>query len=142
MKSYIAYHSTEGMGYELQMSDQGAAFLSNKGLRHLHNVLGNKVWIITGTKGASRSKDYCLVGYYIPSEVGESTNSNFDWSISGEEVHIIEPPVYLNDKKWFPHCSDRKARSRLGLLRSATHRSLRLWRDWRGHETAYMSLPE
>ena len=97
MKSYVAYHSTEGMGYELKVSEEGAGFLSNKGLLHLENAVGQKVWMITGTKGKNKRKDYYLVGYYIPSEVKKSTSPDFDWWIGGEEVHRSEPPVYLND---------------------------------------------
>lgn len=102
MKSYVAYHSTEGMGYPLEVSGEGAGFLSNKGLRYLKNVVGQKVWMITGTKGKNKRKDYYLVGFYIPSVVMESTNPDFDWWIGGEEVHRAEPPIYLNDYEWFP----------------------------------------
>lgn len=101
MKNYIAYHSTEGMGYELEVSE-GANFLSNKRLVDLENAVGQKIWMITGTKGQNKRKDYYLVGYYIPSEVTESTSPDFKWEIGGEEAHWLKSPIYLNDFDWFP----------------------------------------
>lgn len=114
MKNYVAYHSTEGMGYELEVS-KGASFLSNKGLQHLENAVGQKVWMITGTKSQNKGKDYYLVGYYIPSEVTESPSDGFDWSISGEEAHWLKSPIYLNDFDWFSVLFKAQGRFAFGI---------------------------
>jgi hypothetical protein len=102
MKHYVAYHSTEGMGYPLKISNEGAGFVSNKGLQYLKNAVGEKVWIITGTRRKGKRKAYYLVGYYIPSVVKKSTDRDFAWSIDGEESHGVKSPMYLNDCEWFP----------------------------------------
>lgn len=101
MKSFVVYHSTERMGYKLMPSLKGAGFLSNKGLSFLKRVLGEKVWMITGTKGADRKNRYHLVGYYIADEVTDSDNPAFDYYVSGKEVRWLKKPVELNEFDWF-----------------------------------------
>lgn len=97
---FVAYHSTELMGYELGKgrTAEVRAFFSRKPRTFLEKALGADVWAICGTRDASKRLIYRLVFKYTPSEIRDLDGG---FSIRGKDGLTFKPPVVLNELDWF-----------------------------------------
>ncbi|HOB99512.1 MAG TPA: ASCH domain-containing protein [Verrucomicrobiota bacterium] len=100
MNNYVAYHSTEVMGYEYGRAKGkgGFAFLSRKSRTYLEKAIGSDVWVLTGTRNKARKMIYRLAAVYQPDAVKEYGDA---FQIVGKRGRIFKPPVALNDQPWF-----------------------------------------
>ena len=100
MKHFIAYHSTEGMGYELHF-DSDYRFHTSNPETVLKRSIGERLWIITGTYEHGRTKTFRLLAYYTPTKVEPSDRKGFDFQIVGRKGKEFSNPPVLNEREWF-----------------------------------------
>ena len=98
MNNFVAYHSTEVMGYEYRLGKGDLVFLSKKTRTYLEKSIGCDVWVVTGTRDASRKMVYRLAAVYQPDRV-EKYQDRFQ--VCGKRGHQFKPPVVLNGLAWF-----------------------------------------
>jgi hypothetical protein len=97
---FVAYHSTEGMGYELEPVSP-YSFYSRKSRHLLERSIGGTVWMITGTRDSNKRLIHRLVGKYTPSEVRDDESDPNLHIIYGEEGTSLQPPLILSELDWF-----------------------------------------
>jgi hypothetical protein len=97
VEHFVAYHSTALMGYPLELNPKEFSWYSRKSPNFLEKTIGNKVWMIMGTKVGKRTK-YELMGYYFPHEIDDSEKGVY--VVRGNEGKIIVPSI-LDDYAWF-----------------------------------------
>jgi len=113
IEHFVAYHSTSLMGYTLALKPKEFHWYSRKSPNFLEKTIGNKVWMIMGTKVGKRTK-YELMGYYFPHEVDASEEGVY--VVSGSEGKIIVPFV-LDDYAWFQELLRIQNKFSFGLSR-------------------------
>lgn len=114
MEHFIAYHSVKQMGRSLE-PDGTLNFLSRKvGL--LRKAIGNTVWVIQGSPTAKRTQ-YSLMGTYLATLIGEVAEEPGLFRISGTRGQDLSPPVFLNDRPWFPELQRSQSNFSLGFNR-------------------------
>ena len=114
MEHFIAYHSAQKMGYELESSDK-LRFLSRK-LGLLKKAVGNTVWVVQGIPDGKKTA-FSLCGAYVADRIDvEDTSSNLH-VISGQRVKEFAPPVPLNGLDWFPSLLKSQSNFSLGFNR-------------------------
>ena len=99
MEHFIAYHSAQKMGYELESSNE-LRFYSRK-LGVLKKSIGNTVWVIQGIPDGNKTAFY-LCGVYVADRVDIQDPSSDLYVISGHRVKQFTTPVLLNGLSWFP----------------------------------------
>ncbi|MCB1920550.1 MAG: HNH endonuclease [Candidatus Competibacteraceae bacterium] len=99
MEHFVAYHSAQRMGYELETSDELCFFSRKLGL--LKKAIGNTVWVIQGILDGKKTA-FSLCGAYIADRVDIEDPSSDLYIISGHRVKEFSPPVPLNGLSWFP----------------------------------------
>lgn len=114
MEHFIAYHSAQKMGYELESSDE-LRFLSRK-LGLLKRAVGNTVWVVQGIPG-ERKTAFSLCGAYVADRVDVEDPSSNLHVISGHRVKEFDPPVPLNSLDWFPSLLKSQSNFSLGFNR-------------------------
>ena len=104
MRHFVAYHNAEKMGYDYEPS--GAyAFFSRKALTFLEQTVGATVWVINGSRPRTRKTMYTLCAVYMPDEVIDAEDTEFDYIVAGTVGHDFDPPIELNQLPWFPSCN-------------------------------------
>lgn len=114
MEHFIAYHSANRMGYELESSGE-LRFLSRKfGL--LKKAIGNTVWVVQGIPDGKKTA-FSLCGAYVADHIEvEDLDSNL-YVISGPRVKDFVPPVPMNNLDWFPALMKSQSNFSLGFNR-------------------------
>jgi hypothetical protein len=114
MEHFIAYHSAQKMGYELEDSTE-LRFLSRKfGL--LKKAVGNTVWVVQGIPDGKKTA-FSLCGAYVADRVDIEDPSSNLYVISGQRVKEFAPPVPLNNLEWFPALLKSQSNFSLGFNR-------------------------
>jgi hypothetical protein len=113
---FVAYHSTERMGYRLVLDRREVTFLSNKDLSKLEAAIGGKVWIITGAKGRDRKIHYHCVGFFVPRVVHAGEDSDFRWCIRGP-LTKLKKRVLLDAFPWFHVLRAKQGSFAFGITR-------------------------
>ncbi len=114
MEHFIAYHSAQKMGYELESSSE-LRFLSRK-LGVLKKAIGNTVWVVQGIPDGKKTA-FSLCGAYVADRIDvEDSLSNLH-VISGKRVKEFSPPVPLNGLDWFPSLLKSQSNFSLGFNR-------------------------
>lgn len=98
MEHFIAYHSTQRMGYDYG-SPGSLTFLSKK-LGVLKKAIGNTVWVVQGTPDG-RKTAYTLCGAYIAESIAPENPSSNTYVIRGTQGKDFVPPVSLHELSWF-----------------------------------------
>lgn len=112
---FVAYHNAEKMGYEYD-SQKELVFYSTK-LGVLKKAIGNTVWVIQGTRYGNKIA-YTLCGAYVANHIDPPKNSTSDnYVIRGSAIKIFNPPVALNQLKWFPELQHSQGNFGLGFNR-------------------------
>lgn len=114
MEHFVAYHSAQRMGYELESSEE-LRFLSRKfGL--LKKAIGNTVWVVQGIPGGKKTA-FFLCGAYVAERVDVEDSSSNLYVISGRRVKEFAPPAPMNDFDWFPALLKSQSNFSLGFNR-------------------------
>lgn len=101
MSDYIAYHNSEKMGHEYGHNEgEPWAFSTNKTKNFLNNAIGQRLWVITGSRGVGKTRAYGLAGVYTPSEVVRG-NVHFKFQIRGNRGTAFEPRIDVMTLPWF-----------------------------------------
>lgn len=114
MDHFVAYHSVQRMGYELEPSEE-LDFLSRK-IGLLNKAIGQTVWVIQG-KPNGRKTTYSLSGSYIADRVEPDDSEPDLFVISGHRTRAFHPPIVLNDLDWFPTLLRSQSNFSLGFNR-------------------------
>lgn len=114
MEHFVAYHSAQRMGYELESSDE-LRFLSRK-LGLLKKAVGNTVWVVQGVPEGKKTA-FSLCGVYVADRVDIEDPSSALYVISGHRVKDFAPPVPLNGLSWFPALLKSQSNFSLGFNR-------------------------
>jgi hypothetical protein len=114
MEHFVAYHSAQRMGYELESSTE-LRFLSRK-LGLLKKAVGNTVWVVQGVPEGRRTA-FSLCGAYIADHVDIEDSSSNLYVIFGHRVKEFAPPVPLNGLDWFPALLKSQSNFSLGFNR-------------------------
>lgn len=114
MEHFIAYHSAQKMGYELESLDE-LRFLSRK-IGLLKKAIGNTVWVVQGIPDEKKTV-FSLCGAYVPDRIDVEDPSSNLYVISGQRVKEFVPPVPLNDLDWFPLLLESQSNFSLGFNR-------------------------
>ncbi|MFZ5773515.1 MAG: HNH endonuclease [Thermodesulfobacteriota bacterium] len=118
MRHYVAYHNAERMGYPYEPSGE-YSFLSKKALTFLEKTVGSFVWVINGSRIGSKKTSYTLCAVYIPDQVIDVEDTDFDYIVSGTVGFEFNPVVELNSLPWFPEFLKSQANFSIGI--SAIH---------------------
>lgn len=114
MEHFIAYHSAQRMGYELEPSGE-LCFLSRK-LGLLKKAVGNTVWIVQGIPDGKKTA-FSLCGAYVADRVDVEDQSSNLYVISGCRVKEFAPPLPLNNLDWFSSLLKSQSNFSLGFNR-------------------------
>ena len=114
MEHFIAYHSAQRMGYELESSDE-LRFFSRK-LGVLKKAIGNTVWVVQGTPDGKKTA-FSLCGAYIADRIEVEDPSSNLYVISGQRTKEFSPPMPLNGLDWFPLLMKSQSNFSLGFNR-------------------------
>ena len=100
---FVAYHSADLMGYELDMSGESDSFTyySRKSRQFLERSIGCHAWLIGGSRSTSRRTIYSVVSAYTPTEIRDDPKDAKAHIVFGEHGTVFSPPVVLNDFDWF-----------------------------------------
>lgn len=112
MEHFVAYHSAQRMGYELESSAK-LQFLSRK-LSLLKKAIGNTVWVVQGVLEGKKTA-FSLCGAYIADRVDVEDSSSNLYVISGRRVKAFTPPIPMNDFDWFPTLLKSQSNFSLGF---------------------------
>lgn len=100
MRHYVAYHSAEKMGLEYDPAGT-YVFFSRKPLTILQQAVGERVWVINGSRRRSGGTEYSLRAVFCPEQVVDIEDPNFNYAILGTAGLDIDPPIVLNGLPWF-----------------------------------------
>ena len=114
MKHFVAYHSTDAMGHELEHGSE-FRFYSSKPRAFLEQAIGERVWVITGTRDDAGSMIYRLAEVYTPLEISVADTGGFAFSVVGHEGRAIQPAIILNHFEWFRNLRRSLANFSLGF---------------------------
>lgn len=114
MEHFIAYHSAQKMGYELEPSDE-LRFLSRK-LGLLKKAVGNTVWVVQGIPDGKKTA-FSLCGAYVADHIDVEDPASNLHIISGKRVKEFAPPMPLNGLDWFPSLLKSQSNFSLGFNR-------------------------
>lgn len=114
MEHFVAYHSAQRMGYELESSGE-LRFLSRK-LGLLKKAIGHTVWVIQGIPEGKKTA-FSLCGAYLADRVDVEDPSSNLYVISGRRVREFSPPVPINGLDWFPALLKSQSNFSLGFNR-------------------------
>lgn len=95
MNDYIAYHSSELMGYEYWPSEN-ISFYSRKAESFLKRAIGCRTWIVASTRQHGRL-NYRLAGMFLPSGIRPWEDGGF--SIIGAGTPF-RPPFEISTLPW------------------------------------------
>jgi len=96
MSHYIAYHSTERMGYEYKPKGEFSHY-SGKPLSFLQSAIGGRIWVIAGKRGKKRT-EYSLAATYLATEV---VPVDSEFLIRGESGLYFKPAPQVSEEAWF-----------------------------------------
>ncbi len=95
MRYFAAYHNAERMGRDYKPSGE-YAFFSRKALTFLEQTVGATIWVINGARSETRTTNYTLCTVYIPDEVVDADDLEFDYIVAGSVGYDFDPPIILN----------------------------------------------
>ena len=114
VRHFVAYHNAAKMGYDYK--PRGTyAFFSRKALRFLDQTVAETVWAINGSRLSTRKTTYTLCAVYIPDEVVDADDTEFDYIVAGTVGHDFGPPTELNQLPWFPSFLKSQSNFSLGI---------------------------
>jgi hypothetical protein len=102
------------MGYDYEPSGE-YAFFNRKALTFLKQTVGETVWAINGSRLRTRTTTYTLCAVYIPDEVVDAEDVEFDYIVAGGVGHDFDPPIELNQLPWFPRFLKSQNNFSLGI---------------------------
>jgi hypothetical protein len=111
---FVAYHSTDLMGYEYAPTRGRFSFFSRKALTFLEKSIGGNVWAITGTRDSEGKLIYRLVACYTPDEVKKASDA---FEVIGKNGHIFKDSIELNGFPWFQKLLREQNRFSFGFSR-------------------------
>jgi hypothetical protein len=114
MEHFVAYHSAQRMGYELEPTGELRFFSRKLGL--LKKAVGKTVWVVQGIPDGKKTA-FSLCGAYVADRVDVEELSSNLYVISGHSVKEFAPPVPLNDLDWFPSLLKSQSNFSLGFNR-------------------------
>ncbi len=114
MRHFIAYHSVELMGYDLQIEDD-FHFISRKAKKHLEKTLGHYVWVFKGQKREKNKKQFLLAGLFVPDEIIDDEDDSKIKHIFGYEGDLFENPIDVSDQDWFLKLKKQQANFSIGI---------------------------
>lgn len=114
MEHFVAYHSAQKMGYQLEPNGE-LRFLSRK-LGLLKKAVGNTVWVVQGIPEGTNTA-FSLCGVYVADRVDVEDPSSNLYVISGHGVKEFAPPVPLNGLDWFTALLKSQSNFSLGFNR-------------------------
>lgn len=114
MRHFVAYHNAAKMGYDYKPSST-YAFFSRKALTFLKQTVGETVWAINGSRLSTRTTTYTLCAVYIPDEVVDAEEAEFDYIVAGSVGHDFDPPIELNQLPWFASFLKSQSNFSLGI---------------------------
>lgn len=118
---FVAYHSTDLMGYEYGPSKGPFQFGSRKSPTFLEKSIGSNVWAITGTRDEKGKLIYSLAAVYTPDQVKANKSYNL---IRGKHGHIFKKPILLNGRPWFQALLREQNRFSFGFNRIRSQRAV------------------
>lgn len=89
------------MGYEYEATGD-YAFFSGKRRAFLEQAVGAVVWAISGSDTGGKKTTYRLDSVYIPDQIIDVEDPEFDYVIAGAVGRDFDPPIELNLLPWFP----------------------------------------
>lgn len=112
-RHFVAYHSQRVMGTPFG-SERGPLkfYASTRKRKVLNEACGNTVWVIEGEPDGHHTK-YTLRGVYWPTTVSDSSDG--DCVIGGATGKVFDPPVPLDQLKWFIDLRKRLQNFRFGF---------------------------
>lgn len=93
---YVAFHSSQVMGYDYRTPKDDFHFTSRKPERYLRGAIGCRAWVIASTRVGSRTS-YRLAGMFSPSTIARE---NGKFGIWGQGVPL-DPPLEVTTLPWF-----------------------------------------
>ena len=114
MEHFVAYHSAQRMGYELESTGELRFFSRKLGL--LKKAVGNMVWVVQGIPDGKKTA-FSLCGAYVADRIDVEDHSSNLYVISGHGVQEFSPPVPLNGLDWFPALLKSQSNFSLGFNR-------------------------
>jgi hypothetical protein len=114
VRHFVAYHNAAKMGYDYEPSGE-YAFFSRKALTFLKQSVGETVWVINGSRLKTRETTYTLCAVYIPDDIVDAEEAEFDYIVAGSVGHDFDPPVELNQLLWFPSFLKSQSNFSLGI---------------------------
>ncbi len=114
MENFVAYHSAQRMGYELEATGELRFFSRKLGL--LKKAVGNTVWVVQGIPDGKITA-FSLCGAYVADQIGVEDSSSNLYVISGRSVREFEPPLPLNNLEWFSALLKSQSNFSLGFNR-------------------------
>ncbi len=114
MRHFVAYHNAEKMGHDYEPSNE-YSFFSRKALTFLEQTVGATVWIINGSRPRMRKTTYMLCAVYMPDEVVDAEDIEFNYLVVGTVGSNFDPPIELNQFSWFPSFLKSQSNFSLGI---------------------------
>ena len=116
MEHYVAYHSTPYTETAFRPIGKAYGFYSRKHKNQLLEVIGNKVWMFSGTR-ENKQMVYRLHGFYIASEVSETEeDERFSYLVSGRG-QLLKKPLPVSGLDWFQELYDEQNNFSFGMNR-------------------------
>ena len=114
MRHFVAYHNAAKMGYDYKPSS-AYAFFSRKAVTFLKQTVGEMVWAMNGSRLSTSKTTYTLCAVYIPDEVVDAEDAEFDYIVAGSVGHDFDPPIELNQLPWFASFLKSQSNFSLGI---------------------------
>ena len=113
MRSFVAYHNAEKMGYDYEPGSD-YSFFSRRALAFLEKTIGESIWVISGVRSDGRTA-YTLCAVYTPDQVFIGEEASSEYIVSGSIGHDFDPPIELNGMPWFQGFLKSQANFSLGI---------------------------
>jgi 5-methylcytosine-specific restriction endonuclease McrA len=114
VRHFVAYHNAEKMGHEYEPSGE-YSFFSRKALTFLEQTVGATVWVINGSRPGTKKTTYTLCAVYMPDEVVDAEDVEFDYIVAGTVGRDFDPPIEMNPMPWFPSFLKSQSNFSLGI---------------------------
>src|SRR5205809_483700 len=112
MRHYVGYHNVNERGEYRPSQRTGYSHLSGFSRKRLEKLIGQTLWIITGTREQG-TMIYRLGSVYTPTSVEPADAWGF--SVRGREGITFHPPVELNGFSWFRELWNEQRNFSLGM---------------------------
>src|ERR1700730_7973954 len=96
MRHYVTYHNTDIMGYPCDQTNVSPFSIVTD--KPVSNLLGNKLWLISGE---GKPRKYFLCSVFVVDKVSEDKASRYKNLATGERGAALRPPIQLDKSTWF-----------------------------------------